>query len=460
MHRVALRWPLVLVLVLVLAAACGSRTGLRELGQGGADGAGGASSAVSVGATGTGGAGGSSSTGTASGSGAGSTASTGQGGSSPGVCVLTPISPVATVGETAGHTTLGTRLSYSSDARDRVSVVYGKDPTPTVALVRHAYFFPWDDWPAGGTIGGGLDALLSTDGLHLVAPFPGDRLGLLGRELNVNFVGGSPTGNLYSLATVYGGVGAGRPLTIAPGAADALVAFEFPIDLEIVGLATGRVTMDVASQFHGPNVLGCGSPRVSAAGLWQAGAWLLVSATSQPLGPCDLDRVGPAHVLTISRLTPSGTLLQNLDTWDEPAAVREVLAAVRSDGAWVAWLRDGSTSDVWAARLDASGSFAAGPYAVTAGAAPAADGLFAISTLGDDLLVAWGMESGAIGVRLVGDEGEALSHVVLPTSGTLFDAVSVLGAPSGDAAVVGYTEGGLNGKPAGRLVKLDCGLGR
>ena len=439
-------------------AACGARSALREEVGASGDGAcvGGASSVSGSG-------GGATSTGSAAGGGgatatSGPSTTTGAGGALPGDCVLAAVAPEVSLLDGAGHVTLGTRLAFSSDDRERVSVIYGKDPTPEYALLRHTAFSPWDAWPATGTIPGGFDVQLSTNGAFVAASLPGDGLGVVGVQGVVSFVGGAPDAALTGATTVYGGSGEGVALSLDRGVVDDLVAFQFPIGPNLAGLAVGRVgLMGTAPYYTGPKIIGCANPTVAAAALPNPGGWLLVSGTSQVLGPCDLDLAGPPTTLAVTQLDLDGEVVAPLDALALGASVRTVAVTPRTDGAWVAWIHEGATSEVSAVRIDALGHFVGTPFTASAGLEPASEGLFAATPLGERLLLVWGLGSGAVAVRLVGDDGQTISQAILPTSGTLFHAVSVLGSPAGDAAVVAYTQGGLNGKSTSRLVKLVCG---
>ncbi len=438
------------LLMLMGLTACGARSGL-SLGEGGSGaGVGDASS----GASGVGGASAS------SGTGAGPTttsSSVGGGGGLPMDCQLTLVTPIAQVKEAVGEMPNWTTLAYASDDRQRVLVAYGTNPSPVLYGVRHTSFFPWSDWPADGLILGGHGTALSTDGPIFATGLNGNNVGILARSASVNFSAGPADTDFWGSVAVYGSFDNGRGLAVAGGPVDALALFEFPIDNDVVGLAAGTVGVGPAGVYYkGPQVLGCGFPNVLADVVSAGSEWLMASATSQAIGPCDLDQIGPPSVLQISRLNAAGALLENTETLFGGTSFGAVAMAERPDGAWVGWTTADQYASTYVARIDAAGKLVAGAFDITNLSFPSSFGsTIGLASFRGDVLVGWQAEERVV-LALVTPEGFNVGQVEIPFFGQFQGQLSMVGSPAGDSVLISWSVTDVNAKSAGFVAKILC----
>lgn len=434
--------------LLLGVAACGARSGLSV----GGGGAGGGDATVSSSGAGA------SSTTSGPGSGPTTTTSTvGSGGGLPTDCQLTVVVPVAQVQEAVGQMPNWTTLAYASDDRQRVLVAYGTQPNPVLYAVRHTSFFPWDNWPDNGLIPGGHGTALTADSPIFAAGLVGENVGILARTSSLNFAAGPPDQEFWSSASLYGSFDAGRGLAVARGPVDDLALFEFPIDTDVMGLAAGTVGLGAAGVYYnGPQVLGCGFPNVLADAVSVGSEWLLASATSQPIGPCGLDQVGPPSMLQVSRLDASGALLETTEALFAGTSFGAVAMSERPDGAWLGWTTAGRSASTFVARVDGTGHLAAGAFDVTNHSFPALNGsTIALAPFRDDVLVGW--QSGdRIVLALVTPEGFNVAQGEIPFFGKFQGQLSMLGSPAGDAVLVGWSTSDINAKAAGLVAKVLC----
>ncbi len=452
---------------LPLLAACGARSemesGSRGVGGGGGHGLAGGSvtgSGGSPASTGATGGGASSSSGAAGAS--SSSSGAGAGGQDAGpVCALEVIPPLGFLDGAPDGPSESPSLATSTDDGSQVTVFGAQSvdqASPNASLV-YGSLFPWLSWPASGAIGESVapGPTMGASKEILAAPLAGNRFAVLWQESAALWYSFGGSGQGFSLGEViYGGLS--RPLFAAPNPKGHLVGFQFPIDspLGLDGLGIG--TMD-DGVYSGTAVVGCGVSIAASAIAWGAD-WLLATAMSQPLGSCDLDRIGPPTHVQVTRLS-GGAPVEVEAAWDESTPLGSLELVPRSGGAWMVWDYAGATSTpIFARTIDGSGVPAPESLPVTAAGETAIAGSLAVDRLGDALLVAWHAPGGSIVVRVIDGGGAVLLSAVVPIDGSAKGAVSVIGAPSGDAILVAWAEVPPNQAAARiRIAKLACSGG-
>jgi hypothetical protein len=130
---------------------------------------------------------------------------------------------------------------------------------------------------------------------------------------------------------------------------------------------------------------------------------------------------------------------------DGISQVDAIAMAGRSDGAWLVWSRNALQGDpgaIYAARLDADGNLAAGPWKL-AESVELYTGSIAADRLGDDLVVAWASVYGAptrIEVRRLDGAGAEVATASIEVEDRVPDPVAVLGSPAGNGVLLAYTQ--------------------
>jgi len=151
-----------------------------------------------------------------------------------------------------------------------------------------------------------------------------------------------------------------------------------------------------------------------------------------------------ANRMVVAKVTgnPTTAMLGAVD--DGYSQVGAIAMAGRSDGAWVVWSRfplQGDPGTIEAARLDADGNFAAGPWTLAQGF-----GLHTASIgadrLGDDLVVAWAETAQVpmhIEVRRLDGTGAEVAKGSFEGKESLMQAIAVLGSPAGADVLLAYS---------------------
>jgi hypothetical protein len=140
-----------------------------------------------------------------------------------------------------------------------------------------------------------------------------------------------------------------------------------------------------------------------------------------------------------------------------------------SDGAWLVYQPDGSTSEVppaiLAVRLDGGGQVVSDYIAVATDGSAATYGPFAAGRLGDKLVVASvdSFDPSAPTLILqVFDENGLVGATSLNTAPEWFsdDQLAVLGSPAGDQVLLGYASTVKDAPTRIHVARFDCVTGK
>jgi hypothetical protein len=150
--------------------------------------------------------------------------------------------------------------------------------------------------------------------------------------------------------------------------------------------------------------------------------------------------------LVVAKITGGNPTFTTLgDVAKSLGQINGLAMAERSDGAWVAWGRasvQGADGSIEAARLDADGHFAAGPWTFQA-ANDVHSASVGAGRLGDDLVIAWADVSQVptrVEVRRIDGTGAEVAKGSFEVEDSVLQGIAVLGSPEGDAVLLAYAQ--------------------
>jgi hypothetical protein len=253
-----------------------------------------------------------------------------------------------------------------------------------------------------------------------------------------------------------------RPLFVSRGTEDHVVGYEH---------ASGEHTqflMEALADgvgFAGPGVTGCGLGPLAADAIpldGVAGGHLVAFSNSRPFEDCSeaaLD--GPPNEIQIGPFQDVPTAFVR---GTDPIASIQLVP--RTDGAWLVWQEDGSTTrlppPIMAARIGAQGQLESDAIEVTS---TSVVGPIAADRLGDKLIVAWeeSAEPGppSIVIRVIDENGQPAGTATLPSPGWYTQSgISLLGSPSGQQLLVAFPSLlGDEGRSVVHVARYDCAPG-
>lgn len=454
-----LRFRLVACALLTSSAAC-ARTGLPSSRAGETDGTGGAGLGGGP-STGGGGAG-------TGGAGTGGVSVGGYGGSSGTSCTVEE--PIAKLPSDGFMAAFAPQLTYASIDRTWVTLTSawqategpGEIPPPEL---RHTSFEPWTAWPLDGDLGPTYLADFDAGGSYAAAP-DGNGFALLFQS-PLAPPAGSGLFYMPSLVPDSGAVPAAYPIDGTFTHAIALAEEEAPGGQTHLAVYAaqgfeGELLQSALIDDSGPSpvvtstaALGCTSTTASAA-VVTVGTTYFVAHASSTAPDC---QTGPAVLesVLLDRIGLDGTV-STTAIQEAGADVLRVLAAPRSDGAWIAWTRYADVgAELYVARVDLEGH-PVGAIAST----PVADGVeVAVAEVGDYLAVATTHPEENAGERIeVAVYADGL--VTLAVGGVLPFAqvqgpLALVSAPDAADLVVAWSQG--NGpEQEVHAAKLSCVL--
>ena len=398
----------------------------------------------------------------------GSGGSGGEGGSAAPCDRIVLTEPILTLAGGNGFHQRQPALTYSSDARDRVTVVSEwfvvEGPAIPPSELRHTSFAPWgSNWPADGTIEPSYLADLDAGVSFAAAPMTNDRLALLmsdGEKVQ------APNGVLFSLDF---GPGTGNLPPKHPVSTEAENAWFAALSIDgghhLVGVGLPGVPLssvafvlteaDDGLGIGSPIPLGCSDSPVLVDAVASDDGWLVVGATAPGYDavPClDPGPVGLGKQIYTAHVDARGAVAA-CTTIDDVQIIHGVSAAPRPNGAWATWVYgDGR---IEAAAIDVDGCAAKvftvveeGPQASMVGA----------GELGGNLVVAFFLQS-TLAVLVFDESGSKLFDGSIPVTDGAPDAtyphLEVLGSPEGDAFLVAWSQIEESGMRA-RVARFEC----
>jgi hypothetical protein len=336
---------------------------------------------------------------------------------------------------------------------------------PPVYELRHTTFAAWDTWPADKAIGPSFLADYDGGELFTAAPSPGG-LGFFFRKPS-----GSPSApfGLYYMSPVVPGSGAiptlveqaqggSAPHFVVQGEQPTQHLFGFEgkpsfvpsLDLILFDEATSAKTLLT-------NV-GCASGPISAGAAPSAGGYIVAFTGSSTF---EDPACGPAShpvdlaVLRVSKdgVTTPGTTIKGAES-DPIYSVRVV---PRSDGAWIAWIKQGASGDrLEVARVDAQGTLVLGPVD-----RPFDGDIFSLAadSVGDRLALAWSSPVRRIEVRVLDDAAGVVASAPVDLAMVPFGRMALLASPSKKALLLAWIAHGdpLALNPV-QVARLSCAL--
>ncbi|MCK6535454.1 MAG: hypothetical protein L6Q84_20975 [Polyangiaceae bacterium] len=441
------------VALAVCAAACGSRSRLLDLGTN----AGGTAGTGGIAGQGGGGFGGST-----GGFGGVAGSDGGFGGVAGGVqCAgLFQVGDGIQVQKPAKDQDSAPQLVSSSADGQQVSVAFVRQPVETpVAFnaIQHATLSPWAAWPQGKQLAPVHDSFSSPQlsGKFRAGAGFGDSLALLVAHQ------AGPKAFTSFAPQVAAGASSGGPTATPAGSTPELVA-RGEGGLHLVGTRDdtqlyGQIFQ--ATQLVATSTLGCAGFAPIGDAVVFAGGWLVavaVGSNAPPLGCGDSDP-GPPIRIDFLQVGPDGSV-KPVEDLVVGAPVMHIAMAPHPEGAYVVY-RVASGGEVapirWLRLIASTGDFV-GPQDVSGpGDFPLE---FDATALGDRLLVAWGNDPAGNPPDLT----LSLFHPFGASLGTLafepgfFGPLSVIGAPSGNSAVVAWQANSGSGTSSVTLARFDC----
>lgn len=440
--------------------SCG-RTPLRDSPGATSGGAGGASASSATG-------------GGAGGAGAGGAGTGGAGGASACDALTLSGPPIIDFVVALGHEERRPIL-VTEDGGARAAVVFALEPieSPGVPFpVGHTAFAPWGDWPS--TIGQG----------HYAASIGGRRFAATGGDGGFALllpVGGGPNPGVYFAPSVapetdYSPIPdafvvtsetMSRPAFVARGASGH-VAGSLHEAGGFLQLEINFITPE-GDLFGAPLASGCATTPMVAGAVPSGDGYLVAFSSGRPFGTCFNDDgiPGPPTELQVAWIDANGAIKPGaMLPGIEPIFGAQIVA--RSDGAWLVWQQDGSTSEapppIVAVRLDAGGQLASDIFEVVPTGVSSARP-FAADRLGDKLVVTWvdAIDPSApnLIVQVFDEAGLPAAVTSLSTAPGFFfdDQLAVMGSPAGNQALLAYASNVEDGPRRIHVARFDCLIG-
>jgi len=459
-----MKWAI--VVVVMLASACGARSALREgSGNGGQAGTSSASSGVGG----------------------------GTGGAAAVTCgAVVQASSVVTVDGPGGDAVQPSLVVLASiPPKAAVAYVWNPSALASYTTARVASFAGWGTWPPPALVIANVEGTSTGQPLSSVSLLAQSNPSRSPPSLDLLF---SPTtiedGNFDNQSLTFAGVGldGSTPFTQspAPGTVQFLATggtnsgLVWPGDVNLLsGVVlsreeSGSPLLDLVVQ-AGPNfgggtgTLGCSTTTLAADAVTNPTGWLVAAGLGSPLTwnpspslapPCVTGpSVGPGTALTLATMGGPGSVAQTQVLPMASSITRIRMANRTGGGTWIVWSLDGVPT--LTAGL-VSGALALDPmFPVAAAHGPLVPTSFAVESLGDSLVVA-GVEeltgsNDQVQVVAMDETGATVWSATVPTEGTVEGALSLRAAPDGSALLLAWSE-----LPAGgtthrvRVARLDC----
>lgn len=423
----------------VLSLACGSRSGLAELGAAaGSAGSGAASGGVSSGGGGSGGV--PSGGGT---SGAGGTVST-----KP-CSALVIASPFLTPKQPGGALDDVLKLTPTSDDGRQFTSVWIRKTGEALHL-RHATLRPWDAWPASGELGPVENPGVKLESSFAVAPGLGANHYALAYR--------SASGPRFVSSVDAGGGGLLAPEIPVPGIGAMFVTRDLGGHAFLVGTldVTGpgdllRVTgIDAQGGAHELTPVGCAqgqAPR-SAAVPW-ADHFIVVASRNGSFVTCPgQPGASPTHLDVLD--VPWSGPYQALVTATDGSTIIDVDAARHPAGAYAAWTTSSASPTLWALSVNHVTGAVVGPVPLESNLT---DIGVRVSAIGEQLVSAR-RKPMSIAVRVYDPTLTLVAEAEVPTGPNPMPS-AIQGSPASDGAVLAWTEQKVNEFRV-HLARLDC----
>lgn len=425
---------------------------------------------------GVGGASASSATSGAGGAGAGGAGTGGAGGAGGLLCNALSFSgpPIIDLVVALGHEERRPIL-VTEDGGARAAVVFALEPieSPGVPFpIGHTAFAPWGEWPS--TIGQG----------HFAASIGGRRFAATGGDGGFALllpVGGGPNPGVYFAPSVapetdYSPIPDAFVVTTEPMSRPAFVARGASGHLAgSLHDAGGFLQLEInfitpeGSVFGASLASGCATSPMVTGAVPSGDGFLVAFSSGRPFGTCFNDDgiPGPPTELQVAWMDGNGTIKPGaVLPGIEPIFGAQIVA--RSDGAWLVWQHDGSTSEVsppiLAVRLDATGQLASDIFEVVPTGASSARP-FAADRLGDKLVVAWvdaiDPSAPSLIVQVFDEAGLLTGGASLSTAPGFFfdDQLAIMGSPAGNQVLLAYASDPGDGLRRIHVARLDCVIG-